>query len=158
MRNAVLLMAHGTPDSLDDMAEYLRLTRGGRPPSPELVAEMRHHYAAIGGRSPLTDLTAAQGRELERRLGGAMPVAVGMRNWRPFIKDVVDELVRTGAERIIGVPMAPQFSTLSVQKYIDVARAAVPDGIQLAAVRSFHTHPLLVQAFAERRREAAPRS
>ena len=57
----VLLMAHGTPASLDEMPEYLRLVRGGRPPSPELVAEMRHNYQAIGGRSPLTEITMAQG-------------------------------------------------------------------------------------------------
>ncbi len=62
----VLLMAHGTPSSMDEMPEYLRLVRGGRPPSPELVAEMRHNYEAIGGRSPLTELTLAQGDALSR--------------------------------------------------------------------------------------------
>ena len=56
----VLLMAHGTPASLEEMPEYLALVRGGRPASPELVAEMRHNYAAIGGRSPLTDITFGQ--------------------------------------------------------------------------------------------------
>ena len=62
----VLLMAHGTPDSLEEMPEYLRLVRGGRPASPELVAEMRHNYDAIGGRSPLTDITQAQAAALRR--------------------------------------------------------------------------------------------
>ena len=78
--NAVLLMAHGTPSSLDEMPEYLRLVRGGRPPSAELIEEMRHNYAAIGGRSPLTDLTMEQAEALRARLGGGVPVAVGMRN------------------------------------------------------------------------------
>ena len=77
----VLLMAHGTPSSLDEMPEYLRLVRGGRPPSEALIAEMRHNYEAIGGRSPLTAITLEQGAELQRRLGPEMPVAVGMRNW-----------------------------------------------------------------------------
>src|SRR5512142_2310339 len=113
----VLLMAHGTPASLDDMAEYLRLVRGGRPASPELVAEMRHNYAAIGGRSPLTDITLAQAAALARRLGDEIPVAVGMRNWQPFIKEAVARLLSAGATRIVGIPLAPQFSTLSVQKY-----------------------------------------
>lgn len=153
---AVLMMAHGTPASLDEMPEYLRLVRGGRPPSAELIEEMRHNYAAIGGRSPLTDLTMAQAEALRARLGGDVPVAVGMRNWRPFIKDALDELARSGATRVIGVPMAPQFSTLSVQKYVDAANAALPAGVQFDAVTSYHAHPLLLEAFAERVRAAAP--
>src|SRR4029077_4697646 len=134
MNSAVLLMAHGTPSSLDEMPEYLRLVRGGRPPSPELVEEMRRNYAAIGGRSPLTGLTMAQADALRARLGPDVPVAVGMRNWRPFIKDALEDLARQGPTRIVGVPMAPQFSTLSVQKYVDAARAALPAGVQFDAV------------------------
>jgi len=158
LNSAVLLMAHGTPASLDEMPEYLRLVRGGRPPSAELIEEMRHNYAAIGGRSPLTDLTMAQAEALRARLGGGVPVAVGMRNWRPFIKDALDELARAGATRVVGIPMAPQFSTLSVQKYVDAATGALPAGVQFDAVTSYHTHPLLLEAFAERVRAAAPRA
>jgi ferrochelatase len=157
MNSAVLLMAHGTPSSLDDMPEYLRLVRGGRPPSPELVEEMRQNYAAIGGRSPLTDLTMEQADALRARLGAGVPVAVGMRNWRPFIKDALEDLVRQGATRIVGVPMAPQFSTLSVQKYVDAARAALPSGVQFDAVTSYHAHPRLLEAFAGRVRAASVR-
>jgi len=156
VKTGVLLMAHGTPSSLDEMPEYLRLVRGGRPPSPELVAEMRHNYEAIGGRSPLSDLTFAQAEGLRARLGGDVPVAVGMRNWRPSIKDALTELVSFGVRRVIGVPLAPQFSTLSVQKYLDVAASSLPDGVRLEPVRSFHAHPLLVSAFAERLRAARP--
>jgi len=156
MNPAVLLMAHGTPSSLDEMPEYLRLVRGGRPASPELVAEMRHNYQAIGGRSPLTDITRAQGEALGGRLGPGVPVAVGMRNWKPFLKDAIAGLAARGVTRIIGVPMAPQFSTLSVQKYLDAATAALPDGVTFDAVRTFHAHPLLLDAFAERVRAACP--
>src|SRR3984957_12883711 len=109
----VLLMAHGTPESLDEMPAYLALVRGGRPPSDELVHEMRENYAAIGGRSPLTDITRAQADALRARLGPSVPVAVGMRNWRPFIKDAIAELLSAGVTRIVGIPMAPQFSTVS---------------------------------------------
>ena len=151
-------MAHGTPSSLDEMPEYLRLVRGGRPPSPELVAEMQHNYNAIGGRSPLTDITLAQAAALAARLGGDIPVSVGMRNWRPFIKDALGELAASGVRRVIGIPMAPQFSTLSVQKYIDAAETSLhglPDDLRFEPVRSFHMHPLLIDAFAERLRAAA---
>ena len=158
MKTAVLLMAHGTPASLDEMPEYLRLVRGGRPPSDELVAEMRHNYQAIGGRSPLTEITMAQGDALRSRLGPDVAVAVGMRNWRPFLTDAIAGLAATGVTRVVGVPMAPQFSTLSVQKYVDAATAALPPGVTLDAVRSFHAHPLLLEAFAERVRAAAPQA
>jgi len=155
-RVGVLLMAHGTPDSLDEMPEYLRLVRGGRPASDELVAEMRENYHAIGGRSPLTEITNAQAEALRAQLGPAIPVAAGMRNWRPFIRDALVDLAAAGVTRVIGIPMAPQFSTLSVQKYIDAAMAALPEGMQFEAVESFHTHPLLLDAFAERVRAANP--
>jgi ferrochelatase len=157
MRTGVLLMAHGTPSSLDEMPAYLTLVRGGRPPSEELVAEMRHNYQAIGGRSPLTAITEAQADALRARLGPDVPVAVGMRNWSPFIKDALVRLAAAGVARVIGIPMAPQFSTLSVQKYIDAARGALPDGVGFEAVQSYHVHPLLLEAFAERVRAADPR-
>jgi ferrochelatase len=156
-RTGVLLMAHGTPASLDEMPEYLRLVRGGRPPSDELVHEMRRNYGAIGGRSPLTDITEAQAAALRARLGPDVPVAVGMRNWHPFISDALPQLASAGVTRVIGIPMAPQFSTVSVQKYVEAAEAALPAGMQFEAVHSFHTHPLLLDAFAERIRQAEPK-
>src|SRR5438552_7106939 len=155
-KTAVLLMAHGTPASLDEMPEYLRLVRGGRPPSDDLIAEMRHNYAAIGGRSPLTDITRAQRDALQERLGPGIAVAAGMRNWTPFIAEAIEALVAAGARRLIGIPLAPQFSTLSVRKYVDAARAALPDGIRFDPVESFHLHPFLIDAFAERLCAAQP--
>jgi protoporphyrin/coproporphyrin ferrochelatase len=158
IRTGVLLMAHGTPSSLDEMPEYLKLVRGGRPASDELVAEMRHNYDAIGGRSPLTEIALAQADALRARLGADVPVAVGMRNWTPFIKDAIAELLSAGVTRIIGIPLAPQFSSLSVQKYVDAAKAALPAGVGFDAVHSFHAHPLLLEAFAERLRAASPKA
>ena len=90
---------------------------------------MRHNYGAIGGHSPLTEITGAQAQALAWKLGDAVPVAIGMRNWHPFIARALEDLAAAGARRVIGIPMAPQFSTLSVQKYIDVARASAPTGI-----------------------------
>jgi ferrochelatase len=157
VKSGVLLMAHGTPSSLEEMPEYLRLVRGGRPPSDELVHEMRENYAAIGGRSPLTEITEAQAAALRARLGPEIPVVVGMRNWHPFIKDALAGLAALGVTRVIGIPMAPQFSTLSVQKYIDAATTALPVGVQFEAVESFHTHPMLLDAFSDRVRAAQPK-
>src|SRR5262245_43089373 len=157
----VLLMAHGTPASLEEMPEYLRIVRGGRPPSAELVEEMRHNYAAIGGQSPLTEITHQQGRALKALhddRGVPALVAVGMRNWHPFIADAMPTLVDAEVRRVFGIPLAPQYSSLSVQKYIAAAEAALPSHVQFSCVQSFHDAPLLIQAFAERVREAAPRS
>ena len=158
MKTGVLLMAHGTPSSLDEMPAYLTLVRGGRPPSDELVAEMRHNYQAIGGRSPLTALTEAQAEALRARLGPELPVAVGMRNWSPFIKEALASLAAAGVTRVVGIPMAPQFSTLSVRKYIDAAMSAMSDGVHFEAVETYHSHPQLLEAFAERVRDAQPKS
>jgi ferrochelatase len=140
------------------MPEYLCLVRGGRLPSPELVAEMRHNYEAIGGRSPLTEITLAQAAALRARLGADWPVAVGMRNWQPFIADALAELAVAGAGLVVGIPLAPQFSTLSVKKYVDAAMGTLPAGVQLKAIQSFCTHPLLLDAFAERLREVEPQA
>jgi len=158
---AVLLMAHGTPESVDQMAEYLRLVRGGREPSPELIHEMTSNWEAIGGHSPLTDLTHQQARALEESLaadGREIPVFVGMRNWRPFIADAMREIEAAGVRRVIGIPLAPQFSTLSVQKYIDAAQATLPAGVHFTCVRSFHDNPLLVEAFADRLLDMQPQT
>ena len=155
-KTGVLLMAHGTPSSMDEMPEYLRLVRGGRPPSPELVAEMRHNYEAIGGRSPLTDLTLRQAEALRERLGPDVAVSVGMRNWTPFIAQALDDLRAAGVARVVAIPLAPQFSTLSIGKYFAAAAAALGEGMELIRVDSFYRHPLLFQAFAERVQAARP--
>jgi ferrochelatase len=81
-----------------------------------------------------------------------------MRNWHPFIKDALANLRAAGADRIIGIPLAPQFSTLSVQKYTDAALAALPADTRFEPVPSFATHPLLVEAFAERLLDAHPQA
>lgn len=152
-------MAHGTPESIDQMAEYLRLVRGGREPLEELIDEMIHRWRAIGGRSPLTDITLQQGSALQALLAGVgvtARVAVGMRNWKPSIADAVRGLCTPRVARVIGIPLALQFSTLSVQKYIDAAKAALSSDVVFSCVQTFHDHLLLIEAFAEKVRAAAP--
>jgi protoporphyrin/coproporphyrin ferrochelatase len=153
---AVFLLAHGTPDSLGQMPEYLARVRGGRPPSRELIAEMTANYRAIGGRSPLTDINRVQADALRHELGDDTPVYVGMRNWRPFIADVVRDAVAAGARELVGLPLAPQFSTVSVARYRDALREAAPEGVVVRCVESWHDHPGLIAAFAEKVAAAAP--
>jgi protoporphyrin/coproporphyrin ferrochelatase len=156
----VLLMAHGSPDNLADMAAYLQHVRGGRPTPQALVDEIRRRYGLIGGRSPLLDLTRAQGKALEKRLNsedGRFRVYVGMRHWHPFIRDTVQQLVDDGVRRVIAVSMAPQYSRLSVgayQRALETARIELGVSLDVSRVASWHDHPLLLQAFAERVQEA----
>jgi protoporphyrin/coproporphyrin ferrochelatase len=151
----VFLMAHGSPDHLDDMAAYLQHVRGGRPTPQVLVDDIRGRYQLIGGRSPLLDLTRAQGKALEARLnanGRRFRVYVGMRHWHPFIKDTVQQMVSDGIRRVVAVSMAPQYSRLSVGAYrcaLEVAQEELGIRLDVTTVTSWHDHPLLLQAFAE---------
>jgi ferrochelatase len=156
----VLLMAHGSPDQLDDMAAYLQHVRGGRPTPPALVDEIRERYRLIGGRSPLLDLTRAQAQALEARLRVHRPqvrVYVGMRHWHPFIQETLPRMVADGVRRVVAVSLAPQYSRLSVgayQRALEAAQAEVGIGLEITCVASWHDHPLLLQAFVERVQEA----
>lgn len=157
MTSGVLLLAHGTPDRLDDMPEYLRLVRGGREPPAELVEEMRRNYAAIGGRSPLTDITREQAAALQVELADGTPVFVGMRNWRPFIADALAEAAAAGVTDLLALPLAPQYSTLSVGKYREAVERSRPHDMRVRFVESWHDHPGLLDAYAEKVRAARPR-
>ena len=155
----VLLMAHGSPDTLDDMAAYLQHVRGGRPTPPALVDDIRERYRVIGGRSPLLDLTRAQGKALEERLnadGVRSRVYVGMRHWHPFIKDTVKRMADDGIRRVVAVSMAPQYSRLSVGAYgraLETAQVELGVSLDVTTVTSWHDQPGLLHAFAERVRE-----
>jgi ferrochelatase len=153
-------MAHGSPDSLDEMGPYLRLVRGGRPTPQALVDDIRERYRLIGGRSPLLELTRGQAGALEARLNAhreRFRVYVGMRHWHPFIKETVQQIVADGLRRVIAVSMAPQYSRLSVgayQRALEGAQAELGVDLDVTTVRSWHDHPGLLQAFAERVLEA----
>jgi ferrochelatase len=106
LRQAVLLLAHGAPERLEDIPEYLTNVRGGSPPNDKVVDEVRRRHAAVGGSSPLTARTADQARKLESQLG--LTVYVGMRNWSPTIADALRRAKMDGVERLVAVCLAPQ--------------------------------------------------
>ncbi len=149
---AVLLMAYGGPGRLEDVEPYLQDVRGGRPTSPELLHEVRERYAQIGGRSPILDLTRAQAAGTARVLGDRFRVYVGMRHWQPYIREAVDEIVRAGHRRVIGLVMAPHYSTMSVGAYEKTLLEAAGEGgrrLETALVRSWGDHPQFLAAVAE---------
>ncbi|MCS7314465.1 MAG: ferrochelatase [Bryobacterales bacterium] len=156
MKQAVLLLAHGAPERIEDLGAYLDLVRGGRPAPAELRAELRRRYEAIGGASPLTARTREQAEALERKLRQCgMPVRVyfAMRNWRPFIREVMAQIGADGIERVVAICLAPQYSRASIGLYYDrVQQARMELGMKAEIVwtRSFHDHPLLIEAYAEK--------
>ena len=156
--DAVLLLAHGTPDTTDSVPEFLRNVTGGRPLPPEVVKEIQRRYTLIG-HSPLTEITHRQAQRLARQLD--LPVYVGMRNWHPYIPDVVRQMTEDGVTRAVAICLAPQNSRTSVGLYrralfgegggeqlYPPAGEAPPFAVEF--IESWHDHPGLARAFAER--------
>jgi ferrochelatase len=148
-KTAVLLLAHGSPESVDQVPEFLLRVTGGRPLPPPVVDEVKHRYGLIG-RSPLTDLTLKQGELLADELG--LPVYVGMRNWKPFIADAVGAMTADGVEHVVAICLAPQNSRTSVGLYRSALTGNQATPFSIDFVDSWHDHPLLIKAFAEKLR------
>jgi protoporphyrin/coproporphyrin ferrochelatase len=148
-KTAVLLLAHGSPDSVEQVPEFLLRVTRGRPLPPQVVDEVKHRYGLIG-RSPLTELTLKQGELLARELG--LPVYVGMRNWKPFIADAVGSMISDGIEHVVAICLAPQNSRTSVGLYRSALSNSRQTPFAVDFVESWHDHPLLINAFAERLR------
>lgn len=154
-KQAILLLAHGTPETVEQIPEYLRNVVSGRPMPQTVVEEIQHRYSLIG-KSPLTEITMEQARLVEAELaagGDAVPVYVGMRNWRPYIPDVVKQMRADGIEEAAVICLAPQNSRTSVGLYrraVDAESA----GMKIDFTPGWADHPLLAEAFAERLRPA----
>ena len=144
---AVLLLAHGSPDSVDEVPAFLLRVTGGRPLLPQVVEEVKYRYGLIG-RSPLTELTLKQSQLLQQEVG--CPVYVGMRNWKPFVADAVHAMISDHVSRAVVICLAPQNSRVSVGLYRSTLGNDLPFAIDF--VESWHDQPLLIKAFAEKLR------
>ncbi len=153
----VLLMAYGSPSSPDDLEAYYTHIRGGRKPSPDLLRELAGRYRAIGGRSPLLEITRAQARGLQARLDAQAPgryrVSVGMKHAAPFIADSVAEMAAAGIREAVGIALAPHHSRMSTGAYVqaaETARTGTAGGMVLRYVQRWGEHPLFLDALADR--------
>ena len=154
-KQAVLLLAHGTPETVEQIPEYLRNVVSGRPLPQPVIDEIQHRYALIG-RSPLTEITLEQARLVEAELaaqGEPVRVYAGMRNWRPYIADVVRQMRADGVREAAVVCLAPQYSRTSVGLYRRAVDAEAA-GLRIDFTEGWAQHPLLAEAFAERLRPA----
>jgi ferrochelatase len=146
-KSAILLLAHGSPESPADIPEFMKHITGGRPVPALVMREVTYRYSLIG-KSPLTEITMQQAEALQASLG--LPVYVGMRNWRPFISDAIRQITSSGIEKVAAICLAPQNSSTSVGLYSKALADERKPGLSVQFVESWHDHPLLIQAFAER--------
>lgn len=160
----VLLMAYGGPDTLDDVPAYLSDVRGGRPYSEELLEELTERYRAIGGRSPILELTRAQAAGIARALNSGddgaesapvFQVFVGMRHWHPYIREVVPDILASGVDRLVAVVMAPHYSRMSVGAYLQRLDEALKEQapgkeLPVLAVESWKDQPAFIEAVRQR--------
>jgi ferrochelatase len=164
-RRAVLVMAYGSPGTLAEIEPYLLDVRGGRPAPPSLVEEIRRRYAAIGGRSPLLEITRAQAGALEALLNdgraeGPFTVYVGMRHWHPYIHEAVGQIAADGVRTVVPLCLTPYTSRLSTGAYrarLQEAVEALGQPLEVRDVDDWHTHPRFIAAIVERVREALGR-
>lgn len=150
---AVLVMAYGTPRSPEEIEPYYTDIRRGRAPTPELLADLVARYDAIGGISPLAQRTDAQRDALQAALDARDPgryvVVLGLKHAEPKIETAVEQIAALGVRRIIGVVLAPHYSSYSIGQYLGRARdAATPHGITVDGVESWATEPAFVSFLA----------
>jgi ferrochelatase len=145
---AVILMAYGSPERVEDIPAYFSDIRGGRPVRQEAVDALAERYRRIGGISPLNRITEAQRSGLEQLTG--LSVYVGMKHWHPRIHEAVERALGDGAEQIVGLVLAPHYSGISIGGYRERLEESLDGRAQLAFVESWHDHDPYVDLLAER--------
>jgi len=159
IKTGVLLMAHGAPESLNDIPPYLSHIMRGHEPSQEIIAQIRERYRLVGGKSPLLKITRDLAVKLEKHLnkgGDCFQVYVGMRHWHPFIHETIVQILKDPMDRLLAISLAPQYSRMSVGAYnhaLDMALGDVKEKLLVQTVSSWHSEPLLLDAFSEHLKE-----
>lgn len=141
-RTAVVVMAYGTPRTKEEILPYYTDIRRGRPPTEEALQDLIDRYEAIGGLSPLKKLTEDQADALQRELDVLQPghfqVFLGLKHATPFVEEAVADVVAQGFKKIVGIVLAPHFSSYSIGQYMGrVREAAAPHGIEVTGVESW---------------------
>lgn len=156
--DAVLLIAFGGPTAPAEIRPFLDNVTRGRQVPRERLEEVAHHYEAMpGGRSPLNALTEAQAAALRARLGGGVPVYVGMRNWHPYLEQTLTAMAREGRRRALGVILSAFRCEASWERYmadVAAARARVASAPEIVYAAPWSEHPRFVSAVADRVRTA----
>lgn len=153
---AVILMAYGSPRSLDEVGDYLAQVRGGRGSSPDEIEHLKQRYQRVGGQTPLLQITNSQADALAKKLvadNAPATVSFGMKHWHPFIEDVVEKISINNPPILVGLALAPHYSRLSIGGYEDGVRRGLArrsSNVQFVMVKSWHTEPSLITALSTR--------
>jgi ferrochelatase len=118
--DAVLIISFGGPQGLHEIRPFLQNVLRGRRVPPERVEQVAHHYELFGGVSPLTTLTERQAEALAAQLEArnlALPIYIGMRNWRPLLGNTLRAMRGDGVTRAIGLIVAAHHSYSSCTQY-----------------------------------------
>jgi ferrochelatase len=153
---AVVLMAYGSPERLEDVPAYYRDIRGGRPIRPELLDDLVERYRSLGieDQSPLNAITEETRAALEREVGD-VPAFTGMKHWEPRIAQAAERALATGAETVVGLVLAPHYSSMSIAGYRQQLLDALADRAELLFIDSWHDEPGFIDLLAERVRGTA---
>jgi ferrochelatase len=153
---AVVLMAYGSPERLEEVPAYYRDIRGGRPIRPELLDDLVERYRSLGieDQSPLNAITEETRAALERELGD-VPAFTGMKHWEPRIAQAAERALATGAETLVGLVLAPHYSSMSIAGYRQQLEDALADRAELLFIDSWHDEPGFIDLLAERVRGTA---
>ncbi len=146
MKTAVVAMAYGSPSRVEDIPAYYADIRGGRAVSAEKIEALTERYRRVGG-SPLNEITEAQRAALEREL--ELPVYAGMKHWSPWIADAARCAVEDGAERIVGLVLAPHYSRMSIGAYRAAVEAALRGRAELVFVERWGSFAPFVEYVAD---------
>lgn len=142
MTLGVLVMAYGTPRDRDDIEAYYTDIRRGRPPTPELLADLQRRYEALGGTFPLRDITDRQIAAIATALGDGYEVALGTKHSVPRIEDGAAALADRGVDRVVGLVLAPHYSRFSIGEYAErAAKAGAERGLPVETIASWHLQP-----------------
>ncbi len=150
MSAAVVLMAYGSPERLDDVPAYYADIRGGRPISPENLEDLVSRYRRLGieESNPLNAITEETRVRLQDRLG--LHVFTGMKHWAPRIVEAAEAAVDTGVDTVVGLVLAPHYSALSIAGYRDQLAQALDNRAELLFVDSWHDDPGFIDFLAHR--------
>jgi protoporphyrin/coproporphyrin ferrochelatase len=149
-------MAYGSPERVTDVPAYYADIRGGRPIRQELLDELVQRYRTLGIEegSPLNAITEETRTALERELED-VGVFTGMKHWTPRIADAAQRALDSGAEVVVGLVLAPHYSSMSIAGYRRQLEEALAGAAELVFIDSWHDEPGFVDLLADRVRGTA---